>query len=76
MNSGQNDKLRAAVGHFQAGRLAEARELCAATLAVDGCNIMALHLFGILHCRQGDVAKGAELIGEAVRLQPGNATAQ
>ena len=66
MNSGQNDKLQAAVGHFQAGRLAEAKELCAATLAEDGRNIMALHLFGILHCQEGDVARGAELLHTAV----------
>ena len=76
MNSGQNDKLQAAVGHFQAGRLAEAKELCAATLAEDGRNIMALHLFGILHCQEGDVARGAELLHTAVRLAPNNPITQ
>jgi tetratricopeptide (TPR) repeat protein len=76
MKSAQDRALRTAVAHFQAGRWAEAKALCAETLSAEPRNVMALHLLGILHCQQGDVAKGAELIGEAVRLQPDNPTVQ
>jgi Tfp pilus assembly protein PilF len=72
MNNGQNSRLQAAAGHFQAGRLAEARDLCAEILADNPQNVMALHLHGILHCQGGQMAKGAELIAGAVRLDPKN----
>ena len=72
MINGQDGRLQAAVAHFQAGRLADAKGLCAEILVEAPQNITVLHLYGILHCQEGDVAKGAELIAEAVRLQPKN----
>ncbi|MFP6730000.1 MAG: tetratricopeptide repeat protein [Alphaproteobacteria bacterium] len=75
MNSGQDGKLQAAVAHFQAGRVAEAKGLCAEILDYDPQNIMVLHLHGILHCVGGDMAKGATLIAEAVHLNPKNPAA-
>ena len=75
MNSGQDGKLQAAVAHFQAGRVAEAKGLCAEILDNDPQNIMVLHLHGILHCVGGDMAKGATLIAEAVHLNPKNPAA-
>ena len=75
MNSGQDGKLQAAVAHFQAGRVAEAKGLCAEILDNDPQNIMVLHLHGILHCVGGDMAKGATLITEAVHLNPKNPAA-
>ena len=76
MNSGQDGGLREAMAHFQAGRWSEAKNLCDKALSAEPRNTMALHLLGILHCQQGDVQKGAELLGEAVRLAPDNAAAQ
>jgi tetratricopeptide (TPR) repeat protein len=76
VNSGQDQALRAAVAHFQAGRWAEAKDLCAKILSEKPRNATALHLLGVLHGREGEVARGAELIDEAVRVRPDNPSAQ
>ena len=68
--------MRTAVAHFQAGRLDEAKSLCAKILSAEPRNVMVLHLHGILHCQQGDLRKGAELLDEAVRLHPDNPATQ
>ena len=75
MSNGKDNRLRDAVAHFQAGRLAEAERLCAEVLTQEPRNIIALHVLGVVHCQGGDLARGAELIGEAVRAGPGNAAA-
>lgn len=65
--------FREAVGHHQAGRLAEAERLYRDVLAADAENADALHLLGVLAQQLGRPAEGLALIERAVERQPGNA---
>lgn len=64
-----------AVGHLQAGRLAEARAGYKALTAAEPRNPLALHHLGIVEHQLGRSEDGAALIRRALALQPGNAHA-
>ena len=54
----------------QAGRAADAARCYHSLLARQPDPADALHLFGVLHFRNGYFARAVELIGRAVSLQP------
>ena len=64
-----------AVGHLQAGRLAQARAAYKALTAAEPRNPLALHHLGIVEHQLGRSEDGAALIRRALALQPGNAHA-
>ncbi len=62
--------LRTALGHHQAGRLAEAEALYRQVLAQSPDHADALHLLGILATQAGRPDMAIELIGRAVAVSP------
>jgi predicted O-linked N-acetylglucosamine transferase (SPINDLY family) len=68
-------EMQAALGHHQAGRLAEAEAIYRRVLAQVPEHAGALHLLGILSLQAGNPARAIELIGRAVALEPQNAAA-
>ena len=62
-------------GLHQAGRLDEARQIYEAVLGADPAHFQALHLLGVFCIQSGDLARGAELIGRALTVQPNDAAA-
>ncbi|MBI1208403.1 MAG: tetratricopeptide repeat protein [Azospirillum sp.] len=62
--------LAAALGHHQAGRLAEAETLYRRILAVEPDHAEALHLLGVVHHQQGDAGGAIALIGRAIARVP------
>jgi predicted O-linked N-acetylglucosamine transferase (SPINDLY family) len=62
--------LQTALGHHQAGRLAEAETLYRQVLARAPDHADALHLLGVLACQAGHWDAAIDLIGRAVARQP------
>ncbi|MBL8200613.1 MAG: tetratricopeptide repeat protein [Chromatiales bacterium] len=67
------DELRAAIGHHQAGRLAEAEALYRQILAQAPRHPDALHFLGLLAHQTGNPAAAVELIGQALEQVPAHA---
>lgn len=67
--------LRTAVGHEQAGRLAEAEATYREILGRDPNHVPALHHFGLLAAARGRPDIAAVLIGRAAELAPDDAAA-
>jgi protein O-GlcNAc transferase len=65
-----------ALGHFHAGRLREAGDLCARLRASDPSHVEAWHLGGVIAERQGDLATATALIQCAVDLCADHAEAR
>lgn len=68
-------KLQEAVGHHQAGRLAEATQSYREILSREPDNAVALHFLGVIRRQEGDAGQAIDLIGKAIALQPGYAEA-
>jgi predicted O-linked N-acetylglucosamine transferase (SPINDLY family) len=62
--------MQAAVGHHQAGRLAEAESLYRQVLAQVPEHPGALHFLGLLGAQTGHPAAAIELIGRAIAFRP------
>jgi predicted O-linked N-acetylglucosamine transferase (SPINDLY family) len=62
--------FQTALGHHQAGRLAEAEALYGRVLAQVPDHADALHLLGVLACQSGRPAAAIDLIGRAIALRP------
>ncbi len=58
-----------AVRCLQAGRLAEAEQLCRQILAVDARHVDSLHLLGLIALQTGRHAAAIDLIGQAIALR-------
>ena len=58
-------KLREAVGHQQAGRLAAAKRLYEEVLRIDPNQAVALNLLGMIRVQEGMAGQGLELIRKA-----------
>ncbi len=67
--------LEHARGLLQAGRLAEAEEVCRRVLAVRPRNADALYLAGTVACQNGKHEEGARLLRQAVQVRPSHADA-
>jgi protein O-GlcNAc transferase len=57
-----------AAGHFQAGRIDEAENICRQILAVEPRNPDALHLMGAVLTRTGHTKKAVKTIEQAIRI--------
>jgi predicted O-linked N-acetylglucosamine transferase (SPINDLY family) len=62
--------IQIALGHHQAGRLAEAEAIYRQVLALDPEHADALHLLGTLACQAGRWDLAIELIGRAIAIDP------
>ena len=62
--------MQIALGHHQAGRLAEAETLYRQVLAQVPDHAGALHLLGVLACHSGNWATAIDLIGRAIAIAP------
>jgi Flp pilus assembly protein TadD len=62
--------IRTAIDLYEAGRLEEAAEACAATLRADSGHFDALHLLGIVKLAQGQSNEAVRLLTEAVKARP------
>lgn len=62
-----DEKLKSAISHYQAKRLAPAELLCRQILAVQPDRADALHLLGVLAVHAGRPDTGIELIQRAIR---------
>ena len=60
----------AAFQHHQAGRLREAEALYRQVLAIDSRHADSLHLLGVLAVQTGHHGAGADLIGQAIAVNP------
>lgn len=60
-----------ALAHLQAGRLAEAEQLCRQILGIQPRNAEALHLLGLVARKAGQDAAAADLMRQAIGLNPG-----
>jgi predicted O-linked N-acetylglucosamine transferase (SPINDLY family) len=67
--------VQTALGHHQAGRLAEAEAIYRQVLAQAPDHPDALHLLGLLACQVGQPAAAIDLIGRAIAAAPGSADA-
>jgi tetratricopeptide (TPR) repeat protein len=61
--------LSRAIEQFQAGRLAEAEQLCNETLKLDAKNADGLHLLGLIAYRTRHFEPAVELIGRAIAIR-------
>ena len=68
-------KLRTALSHHHAGRLAEAERIYGEILSQDPKHPRALHFLGVVKLQKGDAGAAAELIGKAVAVKPDYAEA-
>jgi predicted O-linked N-acetylglucosamine transferase (SPINDLY family) len=77
VNAGRPSRavLDKAIGHHQAGQLAEAERLYRQILARDPKDFDALHLLGVVRHQQGRGAEAVELVGAAVQQNPDSARA-
>src|SRR5262245_288511 len=66
--------LSAALALQQQGRAAEAAALYREVLAVQPQNAGAIHLLGVTYLQQRDFRAAVELIGQAIAIQPAEAT--
>ena len=62
--------MQTALGHHQAGRLAEAEAIYRQVLAQFPDHADALHLLGVLACQAGRPDAAIELIGRAIAINP------
>jgi protein O-GlcNAc transferase len=62
--------IRTAVECYEAGRLDEAAEICAATLRADSGHFDALHLLGVVKLAQGEPSEAVRMLTEAVKARP------
>lgn len=76
MSAGRRALLDRAIGHHQAGRLAEAERLYSQILGRDPRDFDALHLLGVIRQQQGRSQEAAALIGAAIQRKPASARAQ
>jgi predicted O-linked N-acetylglucosamine transferase (SPINDLY family) len=63
--------IEMALGHHQAGRLAEAEALYRLVLEQYPKHAGALHLLGVLACQAGRLDEAIDLIGQAIVIDPG-----
>src|SRR3954464_1989181 len=56
--------------HHRAGRLTEAAALYGQVLTAEPRNADALHLLGVVDCQSGRAQRGAELIRQAIAVDP------
>ena len=70
------EQFAEALGHHQAGRLAEAERLYRQIWAIDPNHADSLHLLGLVARQQGRNDAAVELIGRAVALRPDFAEAR
>jgi Flp pilus assembly protein TadD len=70
--AGRPDALQAGLAHHAAGRAAEAESAYRAVLAAHPNHPDALHLLGVLALQHDRPAVAVQLIGEAIRHNPGN----
>ena len=68
--NGIEQRLNAALGHHQAGRLAEAQALYQQILAVDGQQPDALHFLGLLACQVQQYEAGLALMEQSIAVRP------
>ena len=61
-----------ALGHFQAGRPAEAARLLGTILTIDSRHADSLHLLGVIAYQGGHLDDAIGLIGHALRITPDN----
>ena len=66
--------LQQAVAHHQGGRLAQAQALYREVLILAPRQFDALHLLGVIARQQGDAPLAVELIGQAIAINPAQAT--
>jgi Tfp pilus assembly protein PilF len=62
--------MQAAISHYRAGSLEEARALFERVLRMEPKHPDALHLLGMLWCARGDSRKGVQLIRRAIAFSP------
>lgn len=60
-----------ALAHLQAGRLAQAEQLCRQILGIQPRNAEALHLLGLVARKAGQDAAAADFMRQAIGLNPG-----
>ena len=65
-----NDLMQRAFAHHQAGRLADAKRLYRKIRDQQPRHFDALHLLGAIAIQEGDYASGAQLIAEALAINP------
>jgi predicted O-linked N-acetylglucosamine transferase (SPINDLY family) len=66
-----DEAMQMALGHHQAGRLAEAETLYRLALEQYPEHAGALHLLGVLACQAGRLDDAVDLIGRAIAVEPG-----
>src|SRR5690242_163740 len=59
--------FKAAMRHFQAGRLAQAEEKCRRALDVEPQRADFLHLLGLIHAQRNEIDLAIELVAQAIR---------
>src|SRR6202043_3711363 len=62
--------MQAAISHYRAGSLEEARALFERVLRMEPKHPDALHLLGMLWCARGESRKGVQLIRRAIAFSP------
>ena len=73
MQAKTRELLQQAMGHLQAGRLAQAEALCRQVLAAEPRAADALHLIGVAALWSKRYEEAAGWIGKAVEVRPGDA---
>lgn len=71
MSHGGAAPFAQALAHLQAGRLAEAEQLCQQILGIQPRNAEALQLLGLVARKAGQDAAAADLMRQAIGLNPG-----
>lgn len=69
-------ELAKALDHAQAGRLAEAEQICRRILAADSGNVPALHLLGVVALKAGNPQAAVEVLSRATTADPRHALAR
>jgi predicted O-linked N-acetylglucosamine transferase (SPINDLY family) len=73
--SAADQKLQQAVAFHQRGMLPEAERIYEDILKQRPKHSDALHLLGLIACHKKDLARGEQLIAQAIKVDPGNAIA-
>src|SRR5262245_52347082 len=68
--------LQAAIGHHEAGRLAEAAAAYREVIRADPRNVDALHFLGYVHFQRGEYRDAIDLMARSLAVQPANPRAQ
>lgn len=63
--------MQRAMAAYEAGRAAEAKELCSLVLAADPNHLDAINILGAIALQRGDLAAARDLFERAVRAAPG-----